>query len=102
MDSAAPSGAVSVTKEMGINHADFFRILPRALDSTDYTVDGRNIVFEQGGRRFEIALSEERTRRIASFALPVTSVTITLHGYGEREAEEALRRFDFYFRRGGG
>jgi hypothetical protein len=48
---------ITVEKEMSINHGDFFRILPKALDGGNYRIDGNRIValavfdrrFQRGG-----------------------------------------------------
>ena len=89
-------------KEMGIGHEDFFRILPRALDTDDYEVNGTDIVMRDGEKRFEISLGPEIIRSIALFKLPVTMVTLRLVNYGDADREATLARFDLYFRRGGG
>ncbi len=94
-------GAVFV-KEMGINHADFFRILPKALGTDDYAQTGNGAVLEDGGKRLEISLGPEGKRTIALLTLPVTMVTMRFTGYGEAELDDAMKRFDLYFRRGGG
>ena len=59
-------------------------------------------MLEGGGKRLEISLGPEGKRTIALLALPVTVVTLRFTGYGEAELEEAMARFDLYFRRGGG
>ena len=87
---------------MGINHADFFRILPRALGTDDYAKTGNGAVLEGGGKRLEISLGPEGKRTIALLALPITMVTMRFTGYGEAELAETMKRFDLYFRRGGG
>ncbi len=89
-------------KEMGIDHADFFRILPQALGTTDYERSASRVVLESGGKRLEITLGPEGKRTIALLSLPVTMVTLSFTNYGEAELAGAMERFDFYFRRGGG
>jgi hypothetical protein len=89
-------------KEMGIDHADFFRILPQALGTDDCEVTGTNVVMRDGDKRFEISLGPEGKRTIALLNLPVTMVTIRLINYGEADLASALERFDLYYRRGGG
>jgi hypothetical protein len=94
--------AITVEKEMSINHGDFFRILPKALDGGDYRIDGNRIVAGTGDHRLEITLSEETVRRIALLALPVTHVRLDFFGYDADEAATALAVFDRRFQRGGG
>ena len=57
---------IVVDKEMAITHADFLRILPRALDGREHTVDGNRIVVADGPRRLEVTLSETTERRIGT------------------------------------
>ena len=97
-----PDEPTVFVKEMGINHADFFRILPKALDTDDYARTGGGAVLESGGKRLEISLGPEGKRTIALLAMPVTMVTMRFTGYGEAELAETMKRFDLYFRRGGG
>ncbi len=100
---ASESGDSAVfVKEMGINHADFFRILPTALDTTDYQHSANGAVLKNGDKRLEISLGPEGKRTIALLVLPVTMVTMRFTGYGEAELADAMARFDLYFRRGGG
>ncbi len=94
------SKTLTVEKEMAISHRDFFRILPRALGTEDYRVEGSTIRYENGGQRLEITLSAESERRIALVAIPVTRVRLAFFGYDEPQA--ALTRFERYFQRGGG
>lgn len=101
MDSPRPPDPIFV-KEMGISHREFFRILPKALGSSDYKGAGNRIRFGNAARYLEIEVSPEGERRIASVRLPVTRVSLVFHGYGAAEIAEALDRFDVHFRRGGG
>ncbi|MFQ5619495.1 MAG: hypothetical protein ACE5FR_11025 [Rhodospirillales bacterium] len=96
------AGPIVVEKEMAITHADFLRLLPRALDGREHTVEGNRIVAEDGPRRLEITLAETTERRIAQLALPVTRVRLEFSGYTEDEAARAVALFDRAFRRGGG
>lgn len=97
-----PADRAVFVKEMGINRADFFRILPTALDTTDYQRSADGAVLENGGKRLEISLGPEGKRTIALLSLPVTMVTLAFENYGAEELTSAMARFDLYFRRGGG
>ena len=97
-----PDSATVFDKEMGINHRDFFRILPKALGTEDYSSSAHGAVLETGGKRLEITLGPEGTRSIALMTLPVTMVNLKFTNYGEAELADAMARFDLYFRRGGG
>jgi hypothetical protein len=87
---------------MAISHADFFRILPAALNTMDYCVTQNSVVVEEASRSLRINLSEERERRIALLALPVTDVELVFTGYSEADIENFLARFHDCYRRGGG
>ncbi len=93
---------IVVEKEMGLSRSDFLRLLPGALGSDSFTVDGDSIVFEDGSRRIEIAIAEKPERRIAKLALPVMRVVISFIGYGGDEAAQALARFERAYQRTGG
>ena len=97
-----PDDSAVFDKEMGINHRDFFRILPQALGTTDYARTGNRIRMESGKKRLEISLGPEGKRTIALMSLPVTMVNLRFTNYGEAELDDAMARFDLYFRRGGG
>lgn len=97
-----PADRAVFVKEMGVNRADFFRILPTALDTTDYQRSADGAVLENGGKRLEISLGPEGKRTIALLSLPVTMVTLSFSNYDEAEIATAMTRFDLYFRRGGG
>jgi len=93
---------IRVDKEMTISHRDFFRILPGALETDDFRVDGNCVTAYGGCRRLEIILSPEAQRKIALLTLPVTRVSLEFVGYSAEEAAAALGRFDRAFQRGGG
>ena len=99
---AKAEGAVAYTREMGVDHRDFFRMLPRAMGDHAYEVDGRTVDARVGGGSLRIELGEERVRRIALLALPYTEVSFTFRGTDEAEREAFTRRFELAFRRGGG
>lgn len=91
-----------VEKEMGITHSDFFRTIPRALGSEDYTRSTNGVVLETDGRRLEIVVGPEGERRIALMVIPRTQVTMTFSGYEDAEIKAAVKRFDMMFKKGGG
>ncbi|MBL6946268.1 MAG: hypothetical protein ISR47_06505 [Rhodospirillales bacterium] len=96
------SGSVTIEKEMGITHAEFFRVMARALEGRKHDVKSDRVVINDGPQHLEIAISEERKRRIALFCLPVTQVTLTFSGYKTNKIDETLVWFDRHFQRGGG
>jgi len=91
-----------VDKEMGYTHADFLRLLPKAVGAAEIGIDGRVIRVADGERRLRIDLSEESVRHLGHFRLPVTHVRLTFSGYSEAEREAALERFWRAYQKGGG
>lgn len=89
-------------KEMGITHADFFRLLPVAVATDQYVTTATSATAESNGKSFHIELGPEGERRIALLSVPQTSVTITLEGYSDDEAENAMATFYRAYQRGGG
>lgn len=99
----ADNEAVTVSKEMAVTHADFFRSLPNAVDGAPYEVSGTKVtVGESDARRLEIELGPEGERRIALLSVPATPVTLRFFGYSDSERAAALEAFDRGFQRGGG
>lgn len=92
----------TVTKQMGITHADFYRLLPHALDSEAYSVVDDVVTFTGEGRSVHISLAPEWERRIALLHIPVTEVTITFDGYDDAGIDAFLLHFDHSYQRGGG
>lgn len=93
---------VSVTKEMAVTHADFFRTLPSAFPARDYQVAGTTVRRLDGDRELEIKVGPEGVRQIALLKLPQTPVTLTFTGYTEAERETLIEQFDKGFQRAGG
>ena len=89
-------------KEMALTHADFFRIIPRALGTKDFEQSETGIVLEDGERRLQITLGPERIRKIALMEIPACHVRLEFSAYSEPEREAALDLFDRIFQKGGG
>ena len=87
---------------MGVDHRDFFRLLPRAMGEHAYAVDGTTVNVVVGRGTLRIDLGEEQVRRIALLALPFARVSFTFTGTSEAERDAFTRRFELAFRRGGG
>lgn len=103
--SASPPGeapAVTVHKEMGIDHSEFHRGLPLAMGGSAYHIDGNRIVHDEGGKRFEIVVEPEQVRRLGLVRIPVTPVTLRFQGYTAEERGAAVARFERAYFRGGG
>ncbi len=91
-----------VHKEMGYSHAEFLRLLPKAMNGAALRVEGNRITVEDGARRLDIELGEETERRLGHFRLPVTPVRLAFAGYSEAEIKAALERFWRAYQKGGG
>ena len=99
---SAPAGEGRLEREMGFGHAEFERLLPRALAGWSWRRDGDAVQVTVADGAVTIELGPERTRRIALLSLPVTPVTLRWRGLDAATWEAFLRRFDSYYRRGGG
>ncbi|NVK19260.1 MAG: hypothetical protein HWE30_11235 [Methylocystaceae bacterium] len=99
---------VEITREMGTNHKDFLRLLPRSVPDAHLVVtgnesDGAKIVIEDAPLgRIEIDLSAVGERRIALICLPVTHVRFRFFGLDQKSAHAEYERMSKYFQRGGG
>jgi hypothetical protein len=93
---------VVVDKEMGITHAEFLRVIGRALAGRPHGIAGNHIRITEDGRSLDITLGPEGERRIALMTIPVTRVRLAFNGYSHEETAAALARFDRWFQRGGG
>lgn len=94
---------VVIQKQMGITHAEFMRLLPRALGSKDYKVNGKAVDFSpKPNTSFHIQLGTESVRQIALMKMPTMPVTLTFTGIDDDERAVMLLRFDRAYQRGGG
>jgi len=87
---------------MGITHRDFFRLLPFAIGTDQFSTSDTGISLIDGGRSVEIELGPEENRQIALLAIPTTAVKLTLEGFSDSEAEIFMINFDRAYQRGGG
>jgi hypothetical protein len=91
-----------LSRQMGITHADFFRLLPQVLAGRCWRRNGATVVVTEGHRRLRIQLAPEAERRMASLRLPVTRVSLAFDGYTEQDSAAFMARLERYFQRGGG
>lgn len=97
------SQSITIEKQMGITHAEFMRLLPRALGTSTFEMQGAIIVMpSDGGKQLRITLGPESVRQIALMRMPTMPVALTFSGYTQAEAEDTLARFDRAYQRGGG
>lgn len=93
---------IAITREMGISHADFFRVFPAVIDHRPFERLPDGIAYADGGRRLAVTLSPESRRRIGMLELPVTSVAFLFDGHTSEQVDAFMARFDRHFHRGGG
>jgi len=93
----------TVTKQMGITHTEFIRLLPRAVKSHHFWVHDTHVRVEEGhGKHIDIKLGPEQMRQIALMRIATTDVTLSFTGYSEAERKVFLEQFDRAYHRGGG
>lgn len=95
---------VTIVKQMGITHAEFVRLLPRALKSHHFVVHHNTTVRVEGGhnKHIDIVLGPEHVRQIALMRIATTDVTLSFTGYSDTERQAFLEQFDRAYHRGGG
>lgn len=91
-----------IKQQMGASYQEFFRLLPLALGTDAFTVDGNHIICTFDGKRIEIDLGPEGERRIALLAIPSTPVEIRMAGFDDQEYEAFMVNFERAYQRGGG
>jgi len=94
--------AEQFSKEMGVTHADFYRLLPRAMGDTPYTLNGQLVSAQLDGGTVSIHLGEPQVRRIALLAIPYAVVSFDFNGVSDPAREQFMHTFDLHFQRGGG
>ncbi len=90
------------TREMGITHEEFTRILSTAPLDYRYKIDGRSVTFELPEGSLEITLGNTTGRKLGSLSIPAMQVEFRFFGLSAEERAEFLESFDRYFQRGGG
>ena len=87
-------------KEMGYTHADFFRLLPRAMGSTSYEIHDRTIQCQLPPGTLKITLGEERERRMGLVVIPCTTVTFEYDQVPEEIRTNFIKYFELRFMKG--
>jgi len=91
---------MKIEKEMGYTHADFFRLLPKAMGETQYEVNGLVVNCKLATGTLTITLGEERERRLVLVVLPYTHVTFEYHDVDDEDREDFIKFFDLRFMKG--
>lgn len=93
---------IAYSREMGLTHADFWRLLPKAMGAHPYTIDGDVVHATVDGGQLVITLGQPEVRRIALLRLPYSVVSFTFTGLEESLQLAFKAHFDLHFQRGGG
>lgn len=93
---------VDYSKEMGVTHADFFRLLPAAMGEHSYRIDGHTVHGEVAHGTVVIDIEEQQVRRIALMAIPFAKVNFKFRGVSPEQLKAFTAHFDLRFQRGGG
>jgi hypothetical protein len=92
----------SLRREMGLGHAELFRLLPRAIGDRTWRVHHDLITITAQGQQVYIKLFPEGRRDLGALKLPVTVLEFSFRGFTPEEVDAFMGRFDLAFRRGGG
>lgn len=88
-------------RQMGITHADFFRLLPRAIGEHHYQVDGNIVRVTLPAGTATISLGEEQERRLsANVIMPHTEVIFEYSAVPESMRAEFEQHFHMRYMRG--
>ena len=89
-------------REMTITHADFFRLLPRALGSENFSREENEMTYINGKFSMQVSISPQSKWSIGALSLPKTQVVITMNGCDDQEAQDRIQKFDQAYQKGGG
>jgi hypothetical protein len=91
------------TLDMGITHADFFRLLPSAITPYDMHINQNVIEIFGQQRSVIITLGVEQIRRLsAHVSFPSTEVEFSFEHFADAQREAFLHLFHLHFHRGCG
>jgi hypothetical protein len=95
---------ITYVQDMGVGRKEFFRVLPNAMWSPDYRIDGDRVEMDEApGKRLRIDVGPENKRRLSvSLIMPSTKIIYTFQGYSRDETEQLMARINRHFMRGGG
>lgn len=93
---------IAYSREMGLTHADFWRLLPRAMGNHSYAVVGNRVLANVDNGKLEITIGPPLERRIALMCIPYSVVSFTFDGVSEAQQKAFKAHFDLHFQRGGG
>jgi len=93
---------IEYSREMGLTHDDFWRLLPRAMGEHPYTREGDTVRGTVHEGTVQIDLGEPQERRIALLKIPYAEVRFLFKDVSEAQQQAFKKHFDLHFQRGGG
>ena len=93
---------IAYSREMGLTHDDFWRLLPRAMGEHAYEIQGNTVHAKVHGGTLEIHIGELQERRIALMCIPFAEVSFRFRDIAESDQQAFKAHFDLRFQRGGG
>jgi len=93
---------IAYSREMGLTHDDFWRLLPRAMGNHKYEIRGNTVLSSLHEGSLEITIGEAQERRIALLRLPYAEVSFLFKGVTVEQQLAFKTHFDLHFQRGGG
>ena len=93
---------IRYSREMGLTHGDFWRLLPRAMGEYPYTRQDDSVVGTVHEGTVQIDLGVPQERRIALLRIPFSEVSFHFKGVSEAQQQAFKQYFDLRFQRGGG
>ncbi|MBX2880477.1 MAG: hypothetical protein KTR32_11120 [Granulosicoccus sp.] len=93
---------ITYSREMGLTHSDFWRLLPRAMGDHEYKRIGDEVHAQVNDGTLRIELGPTQERVIALLRIPYSKVTFTFTGVKAAHQVAFKTHFDLHFQRGGG
>ena len=93
---------IEYSREMGLTHADFWRLLPRAMGEHAYERQGDEVKAQVFQGSLTIHIGPTQRRIIALMDLPYSVVSFRFEGVQEEQQLAFKTHFDLHFQRGGG
>ena len=93
---------IAFDDDMGLTHADFFRLVPAAMGEHPFRIEGNTVYGQLHGGSVEITLGAQQERQIALMRIPHAVVSFHFRGVTKAQQEAFKAYFDLRFQRGGG
>jgi len=93
---------IAYSREMGLTHDDFWRLLPRAMGEHAYEIQGNTVHAKVHGGSLIINLGPPQERRIALMRIPFAEVSFQFTNMARSDQQAFKAYFDLRFQRGGG